>query len=101
MIGASPHMAYERVHDAADNDWDKESSSPENSAQNKVSPNVPRPASRSGSATSLRSGKAAGPAAAQAGDGPNGGGWAGWDAEVTPAAATNAKKDDADDWGKW
>ena len=83
----------------ADNDWDKEWTSPSGAAQNKVSPNIPRPASRSGSATSARSNKAA----AQAADGPNGAGWAGWDDQPASAAppAVAPKKDDADDWGKW
>lgn len=85
----------------ADADWDKEWTSPSNTAQTKVSPNIPRPASRSGSATSLRSNKAA----AQAADGPNGGSWAGWDDQPAAAAAASTaaapKKDEADDWGKW
>jgi len=84
---------------AADNDWEKDWTSP--SKETRLSPNVPKPTSRSNSGT-LRSSKSAGAVAADS-SGPNGGGWAGWDQEHTaqPAAAAAAKKDDADDWGKW
>ena len=87
-----------KKHIVADNEWDKDWTSP--SSQTKVSPNVPKPTSRSGSASSLRSGKAA----TSASDGPNGGGWAGWEQGQDASAATagaGSKKDDADDWGKW
>lgn len=82
----------------ADSEWDKDWTSP--SSQTKVSPGVPKPTPRSGSASSLRSGKAA----AAASDGPNGGSWAGWDqGQEAPAAVVGGggNKDDADDWGKW
>ena len=88
----------------ADNEWDKDWTSP--SKESRVSPNMPRPASRSGSASSLgRQGKAGG--AAPDASGPNGGSWAGWEQEhnAAPAAVAGGgsatKKDDADDWGKW
>ena len=91
----------------ADNEWEKDWTSP--SKESRVSPNMPRPASRSGSASSLgRQGKAAGAApAAPDASGPNGGSWAGWEQEhnAAPAAVAGGgsatKKDDADDWGKW
>lgn len=97
--GPASTSGFSGFEDATeDNEWDKDWTSP--SSQTKVSPNVPKSASRSGSATSLRSGKAA----PTASDGPNGGSWAGWEkGQEAPAAAVGAgsKKDDADDWGKW
>ena len=90
-----------QLHFAADSDWDKDWSSP---TEKKASPGMPRPSSRSGSASSLR-GKAAAGTAKDA-SGPNGGSWAGWDddhsaAPTSNAAATGSKKEDTDDWGKW
>lgn len=98
IFGGLPDITTDSKHVVADNEWDKDWTSP--SSQTKVSPNVPKPTSRSGSASSLRTGKAA-PAAS---DGPSGGGWAGWEqGQDAPAATAGAgsKKDDADDWGKW
>ena len=107
LTGCSlPNNTPDSTAVVADNEWDKDWTSP--SSQTKVSPGVPKPASRSGSASSLRSSKPA-PAAS---DGPNGGGWAGWEqgqdaptaaaaAAPAPAAGASTKKDDADDWGKW
>ena len=65
---------------------------------------MPKPTSRSGSASSLR-GKTA-TNTAKDNSGPNGGGWAGWDDDHTAAPTANntaaaSKKEDTDDWGKW
>ena len=65
-----------------------------------------RPTSRSSSANSLRSGNKAAATANTESDGPNLGGWAGWEQEhdrppAAPAASATPKTDDADDWGKW
>ncbi|DBB12132.1 hypothetical protein WJX82_005961 [Trebouxia sp. C0006] len=99
--GPASTSGFSGFEDATeDNDWDKDRTSP--SKETRVSPNVPKPTSRSNSGT-LRSSKSAGAVAADS-SGPNGGGWAGWEQEhsAQPAAATaSAKKDDADDWGKW
>lgn len=100
--GAASTSGFSGFEDAhEDNDWDKDWNS---AAEKKVSPNMPRPTSRSGSASSLR-GKA-GTAGGVAKDttGPNGGSWAGWDEDHDTAPTTAAvlsKKDETDDWGKW
>ena len=79
---------------SADNDWDKDWNS---AAEKKVSPNMPRPTSRSGSASSLRGKAGTAGGAAKDTTGPNGGSWAGWDEDhdTAPTTAGNLLLHDA------